>query len=100
MLIVPETWKPPIMTCDATCTQRRRDIERPRKLVGLHTNQHNNSGACALDHAGEPDRPDARIGLIERVDFEFNIIAENSAFRAILCKSVERGERVRGNWRA
>ena len=50
--------------------------------------------------AREASGTDARVGLVESVDFEFDVRAENGAFGAILRKPIERGERVRGNWRA
>ena len=77
---------------NASRTQRRGDIERTRKLIGLDPDQHHHTGTRAFDHAREVSWTDARVRLVINVDFKFNVRAENSAFGAILRQSIERGE--------
>ena len=83
---------PPSMLASNVETQRLSDIERTRKLFGLDPSQHHHAGARALNHAREASRADARVRLVVNVDFKFNVRSENSAFRAILCQSIERSE--------
>ena len=39
MAMQPDTWKPPIQTGQAGREERAGEIDRPRKLVGLHADQ-------------------------------------------------------------
>ena len=50
--------------------------------------------------AREPLRPDARVRLVERMDLELDVVAEDAPLGAIARQAVERGQRVRRNRRA
>ena len=76
---------------DAARAQRRGDIERAGKLVRLHADQHDHAGARALDHAREAIGADAGVGLVEGVDFDVDVGAENGALGAVPA----RGRRAR-----
>src|SRR5690349_4633911 len=45
-------------------------------------------------------RPDARIGLVESVDFDLDIVPQNAAARAVARETKKRSKRVRWNRRA
>ena len=100
MLIVPETWKPPMRDLDAALAQRPREVERARELVRLHADQHHHAGAGVLDHARQACRTDAGVGLVEGVDVDLDVVAEHVPLGAVAGEAVERGERIRRNRRA
>jgi len=78
--------------CNAPSTQWRSNIECTRKLVGLDPDQHHHASVRALDHARKASGANARIRFVVDVYFKFDVGAENSTFRAVLRKSIERGE--------
>ncbi len=84
----------------ALIAQRTRNIERTRKLVGLHADQHHHAVARGTDHGGETAGADSRVGLVERMDLEFDVGAEHAAFGAILGDAIQRSQRIRRDRRA
>ena len=68
----------------------RGEIERARKLVRLHADQHHHAGAGRLDHRREALGADAGVGLVEGVDLDVDVVAQHAALGAILGEAVER----------
>src|SRR5205814_9421383 len=81
----------------AARAQWPRDVERARKLIRLHADEHDHSRAGLLDHARQLFRTDACVGFVERVNGQIDVIAENATLRAIARETLERRERVRWN---
>ncbi len=66
-----------------------------RKLIGLDADQADQRLATfALDVGHDLVRPDAGIGLVERLDEDLDVRAQHLALEAILAQAVEGGERV------
>ena len=68
---------------DAARAQRPGQIERARKLVRLHADQHDHAGAGRFDHRRQPLGADAGIGLVEGVDLDVDVVAR------ALCRSAQ-----------
>ena len=85
---------------NAARAQGPRDIERAGKLVGLHADQHHHAHVGGFDQARDFLGADLRVGLVERMDVEFDIGAEHAAVRAIGRQAIDRGQRIRRDRRA
>ncbi|WNV04540.1 hypothetical protein RP726_19420 [Candidatus Methylospira mobilis] len=93
---MPETWKPP-GDHDAALPQRRCDVERARKLIRLYADQHHHSGAGLFQQRGNLLRADTRIGFVEGVYVDLDVVAERFAFGAIHRQTIKYRQRVRWN---
>jgi hypothetical protein len=80
---------------DVSLTQRPGEVERARELVRLNSDQHHHAGAGGADHRGKTIAADARIGLVKRMNVDFDIRPEHAPLGAILRETVERSERSR-----
>ena len=81
---------------DAGLAKWPRDVERPRVLVALHADQPDEAEAAGFSKAADQFRNfDARIGLVDGVDFDVDVRAKHSALRAVERDAVEGGKRVR-----
>ncbi len=76
-----------------------RQVERARKLVGLHAHQADQAEIGGLEDGGDRLRHDPRVGLVIGVGFEPHVLPEHPPLGAIGGDPVERGETVRGNGR-
>ena len=75
-----------------------RQVHRPRELVRLHADDcHQTTAAGALDFGNDPIRPDAGVGLVQRLDDDLGVFAEDLAAPGIVGEPVHRRQRVRGN---
>ena len=54
----------------ALLAERRGQVERARKLVRLHADQHHHAGAGLADGAGDAVGMDALVGLVDGDDLE------------------------------
>jgi hypothetical protein len=79
---------------DAALAQRARDVEGTGKLVRLYADQHDHAGAGRFDQRRDAVGADARVGLVEGVDVDVDVLAQALALRAVAGKPVQRGERV------
>ena len=76
------------------------EVDRVRELVGLDADQADESlAAAAFDLGQKPVGTDAGIGLVDRVDDDVDVGAQNFARAAILAQPVERGEGIGRNVR-
>jgi hypothetical protein len=66
----------------------------------LHTDQHDHAGAGVFDQRRQALGTDAGVDLVEGMDVEVDIVAEDAALGAILGEAVQRGQRVRRHRRA
>ena len=98
---MPETWKPPMIDRDAGGAQRLGDVQRARILVRLHADQADEAEIIVGAHLGD-DAVDAhaRIGLVDRRDFDVDVGPENFALRAVVDQAVDAGQRIRRHRRA
>ena len=79
---------------DAALAQGTGDVERARKLVGLHPHQHHQPDIGGPEERGDPGGVDARIGLIEAVDVEVDIFAQALLLGTCLGEPVEHRQGV------
>ena len=77
--------------------KRLRQIERVRKLIRLHADEHHHARAGLLDHAREAFRTDARVRLVKGMDLDLDVITEDMALGAIAGQAIKRRERVGRN---
>ncbi len=77
---------------NAALAQRPCDIQRARKLIRLHADEHHHAVIGAPDQARKFVRPDASVRLIERMDLDGNVVAEDAAGGTITSEAVERRE--------
>ena len=78
---------------NAALAQRPCDIQRARKLIRLHADEHHHSLAAGLfDHPRQAIGADASVRLIEGMDLDGNVVAEDAAGGAITSEAVERRE--------
>ncbi len=82
---------------DAALAQRAGDIERARELVRLHADQDDHAAVALRDQLGQTPGTDARIGLVEGVDDDLDVLAEDAALGAIAREPRQRRQRVRRN---
>ena len=72
------------------------EIDGARELVGLDADQADQRLAAAAPDVGhDAVRPDADIGLVERLDDDIDVGPQDLASPAILAQAVERGQGVR-----
>src|SRR4051812_42039717 len=69
--------------------ERLRQIKRARELVRLNTDHHDYAGARVFNQARELLRPNARVGFVERMDLQFNIVPENAPLIAVTRQTEE-----------
>ncbi len=74
--------------------QRAGDVQRARKLVGLHADQHHQA-ALAGQRARDAPRTDARVVLIHGLDVDLNLRPEHAARAAVEREAVHHRQRVR-----
>src|SRR5882672_11263480 len=82
---------------DAALAQPGGDVERARKLIRLHADQHHHAGVSAFYQRGYVPGANARVRLVKSVDFEFDIITEDLMFSAFERQTIQHGEGVRRN---
>src|SRR5262249_3487892 len=86
---------------DARGTKRASDVEGTRILVGLNTNESNQSEIiCSAKQVEQVGHVDARIGLVNRLNGNRNVRPQDLALGAISSYAVNGGERIRWNHRA
>ena len=74
-------------------------IEHVRELVRLHADEHHHAIACFADHRRQFLRPDPRVGLVQRMNLDLDIVAEHVPLFAVEREPVKCRERVRGDGR-
>jgi hypothetical protein len=75
------------------------EIERARKLVGLHADETNHAAAGFANALGDGARIDEVVTLIEGFDLDLGIGTEHVRLRAMLDQRIDAGEAVGGNIR-
>jgi hypothetical protein len=78
--------------------KRPRQIDGAGKLIGLHPDQADQrAAAIALDHVDDLLRPHPAVGFVIGVDTEIDVVTEHLATANVLGKTVEAGQRIRGD---
>ena len=76
------------------------EIERARKLVGLHADQTDHAAAGVANALGDGAHIDEVVALVAGFDLDLDIGTQRVRLRAILDQRIDAGETVRGNVRA
>ncbi len=79
---------------DIGSTKLAREIERARKLVGLHADQSDETAAGGADRPDDPLDVDNRVALVAGVDLDIDVGPERLGRGAFGEQSVDAGEAV------
>ena len=92
--------KPAQRHLHAAFQQRLRQVERVRELIRLHADHHHHARTCILYHPCQSFRMHARVRLIERMDLDLDLVAEDVSLCAIAGQPIDRRQRIRRDGRA
>jgi hypothetical protein len=93
--------KPTYSDLDASFSERTRNVEGTGILVGLNTDEGDQSEIAVMPQTGQEARDDdPRVRLINRLDIDGDIRSKNLAFGAIGGDAVNSRKRVRRDHRA
>src|SRR5262249_4614627 len=76
-------------------TELSAEIERARKLIGLHADQSDHPATTCANALGDAGDVDDRITLVAGFDFDVDVGAERAVARAFLDQAVDARQAVR-----
>jgi hypothetical protein len=88
------------MTTGTPSARNPAEIERARKLIGLHADQADHAPAGLANAPGDGAHIHVVVALIEGFDLHLDIRTEHALLRAIFHQRINAGETVGRNVRA
>ena len=86
---------------EASLEERAGNVDRSRKLIGLHADEANKRLAAAFrDHPDDFVGPHAAVGFVIGVDLDCDIRAKDAVALRVQRQAVQAGQRVGGNSRS
>ena len=79
---------------DAGVEELFSDVDRAGKLISLHANEADHCAVRSLQAADQFVETHDRIGLVDHLDFDVDILSKNVPAPALVHQAVDHGQRI------